>query len=202
MTVFQFTLRLAVALLLGVAIGFERQWRQKSAGLRTNSLVSMGSAAFILWLIEKGTAKERGWTWCRKCQGLFFSGNALNSGVCPADKQAHDGSQSGRYAAVLGEDAPGQQGRWRRCYKCQGMFFSGNRAQGVCPADSQSHDGSQSVNYAMVFDNMYMPTRQGSWRWCLKCQGFFFVGNPDKGTCPAGGVHDASASGWYAMPWE
>lgn len=44
----QFTIRLLLALFLGAAIGFERQWRQKSAGLRTNTLVSMGSCAFIL----------------------------------------------------------------------------------------------------------------------------------------------------------
>ncbi len=45
---YEFTARLGLALLLGAAIGIERQWRQKSAGLRTNTLVSMGSAAFIL----------------------------------------------------------------------------------------------------------------------------------------------------------
>jgi putative Mg2+ transporter-C (MgtC) family protein len=48
MNTLDFTTRLGLALLLGSAIGFERQWRQKSAGLRTNTLVSMGSAAFIL----------------------------------------------------------------------------------------------------------------------------------------------------------
>ncbi|MFN4145216.1 MAG: MgtC/SapB family protein [Runella sp.] len=48
MPLLEFTLRLALALILGAAIGFERQWRQKSAGLRTNTLVSVGSAAFTL----------------------------------------------------------------------------------------------------------------------------------------------------------
>jgi putative Mg2+ transporter-C (MgtC) family protein len=48
MTLLDFTTRLSLALILGVAIGFERQWRQKSAGLRTNALVSLGSAAFTL----------------------------------------------------------------------------------------------------------------------------------------------------------
>lgn len=48
MTLLEFILRLSLALLLGAAIGFERQWRQKSAGLRTNTLVSLGSAAFTL----------------------------------------------------------------------------------------------------------------------------------------------------------
>jgi len=41
-------LRLAAALLIGAVIGFERQWRQRMAGLRTNALVSLGSAGFVV----------------------------------------------------------------------------------------------------------------------------------------------------------
>ena len=37
---------LAVAFALGTLIGFERQWRQRNAGLRTNVLVAVGAAAF------------------------------------------------------------------------------------------------------------------------------------------------------------
>lgn len=40
-------LNLLTALGLGVKIGLERQWRQRAAGLRTNALVSLGSAAFV-----------------------------------------------------------------------------------------------------------------------------------------------------------
>ena len=47
-TITQFEIRLLVALLLGTAIGFERQWRHKMAGVKTNALVSLGSALFIL----------------------------------------------------------------------------------------------------------------------------------------------------------
>jgi putative Mg2+ transporter-C (MgtC) family protein len=42
-------LRLGYALLLGSAIGFERQWRQKMAGLRTNALVALGAAGFVVF---------------------------------------------------------------------------------------------------------------------------------------------------------
>lgn len=54
MAIFEFALRLLAALLLGAAVGSERQWRQKNAGLRTNTLVSLGSAAFVLLSIEIG----------------------------------------------------------------------------------------------------------------------------------------------------
>jgi putative Mg2+ transporter-C (MgtC) family protein len=38
---------LSVALLLGTLIGAERQYRQRTAGLRTNALVALGAAAFV-----------------------------------------------------------------------------------------------------------------------------------------------------------
>jgi len=41
--------RLGVALLLGSVIGFERQWHQKMAGLRTNALVALGSCGFVVF---------------------------------------------------------------------------------------------------------------------------------------------------------
>jgi putative Mg2+ transporter-C (MgtC) family protein len=36
-----------VALLLGAVVGIERQWRQRAASLRTNTLVCLGAAAFV-----------------------------------------------------------------------------------------------------------------------------------------------------------
>ena len=41
-------LRLTVAFFLGSALGLERQWRQRMAGLRTNTLVSTGAALFVI----------------------------------------------------------------------------------------------------------------------------------------------------------
>src|SRR5580692_6955818 len=41
--------RLGLALVLGSAIGFERQWHQKMAGLRTNALVALGSCGFVVF---------------------------------------------------------------------------------------------------------------------------------------------------------
>lgn len=42
-------LNLATALALGAAVGFERQWRQRLAGLRTNTLVALGAASFTVF---------------------------------------------------------------------------------------------------------------------------------------------------------
>lgn len=40
-------LSLSTAFVLGAAIGLERQLRQRTAGLRTNTLVAVGAAVFV-----------------------------------------------------------------------------------------------------------------------------------------------------------
>ncbi len=55
--------RLFVAGALGALIGIEREWRAKSAGLRTNMLITMGAALFTIMGIElsppgQGTASR------------------------------------------------------------------------------------------------------------------------------------------------
>ncbi len=39
---------------------------------------------------------------------------------------------------------------------------------------------------------------QANWRWCQKCQGLYFAGNPGS-ICPAGGSHDQTGSGNYFL---
>jgi MgtC family len=54
-------LNLLVAGCLGAAIGLERQWRQRLAGLRTNALVALGAAIFVTYsrivLDDQGAAR-------------------------------------------------------------------------------------------------------------------------------------------------
>ena len=47
-TYIEITIRLSLALLLGGAIGIEREYRAKEAGFRTHFLVALGSALFCL----------------------------------------------------------------------------------------------------------------------------------------------------------
>jgi putative Mg2+ transporter-C (MgtC) family protein len=49
MPIAQAGLNLLVAACLGGAIGLERQWRQRLAGLRTNTLVALGAAIFVTY---------------------------------------------------------------------------------------------------------------------------------------------------------
>ena len=45
----QAAINLGAAVTLGAVIGFERQWRQRLAGLRTNTLVALGAASFLVF---------------------------------------------------------------------------------------------------------------------------------------------------------
>jgi putative Mg2+ transporter-C (MgtC) family protein len=47
----EIAVRLGSALVFGSLIGFERQWRQRMAGLRTNALVAIGAAGFVIFSI-------------------------------------------------------------------------------------------------------------------------------------------------------
>jgi putative Mg2+ transporter-C (MgtC) family protein len=52
LTDLELTQRLLLAALLGAALGIEREWRHKDAGLRTNILIAIGSALFTMMSIE------------------------------------------------------------------------------------------------------------------------------------------------------
>ena len=54
--VFEVFLRLLLAAALGGAIGLEREYRHKPAGLRTNMLIALGSALFSVMSIDLGAA--------------------------------------------------------------------------------------------------------------------------------------------------
>lgn len=49
MSIGEAVMDLAVALGLSAVIGFERQWRNREAGLRTNTLVALGAASFVIF---------------------------------------------------------------------------------------------------------------------------------------------------------
>lgn len=61
MTIEAFVANMAVAFVLGVLIGLERQWRQHTAGLRTDALVALGAALLVglSTLIDHETSPTR-----------------------------------------------------------------------------------------------------------------------------------------------
>lgn len=72
-----FSINIIAALVMGVAIGFERQWRQHTAGLRTNTLVALGSALFVSLslLVQKDDSPTR--IAAQVVSGLGFLGGGV-----------------------------------------------------------------------------------------------------------------------------
>jgi putative Mg2+ transporter-C (MgtC) family protein len=71
--------RLSVAILLGGAIGLEREWKGHWAGLRTHILVSMGCAIFVIAGIEMVGRESESIT--RVIQGLASGIGFLGAGT-------------------------------------------------------------------------------------------------------------------------
>ena len=72
------TLRLLVAAILGALIGFDREARNKSAGLRTHMLVALGAAIFVLTPLQAGMALENV---SRVLQGIIAGIGFLGAGA-------------------------------------------------------------------------------------------------------------------------
>jgi len=165
---------------------------------------AMGAGEYALVGMEKGEG-ETNWRHGIKCHGMYYAGSFVS--VCPSgslhDKAAgssrdyvmlRDYLNSGVPDQIRPPNAPGQTG-WRRCHKCQGLFFGGNPGS-KCPLDHQPHL-STDANYTLL---PYRPTAPGErgWRWCDKCQGLYF-GNALNTTCPAGEHHRTPSDGEYAV---
>ncbi|MCE1244539.1 MgtC/SapB family protein [Oryzomicrobium sp.] len=71
---FDFAMRVLVALALGALIGTERQLRQRMAGLRTNALVSAGSALFVAVSILSPEAQDKERIAAQVVSGIGFLG--------------------------------------------------------------------------------------------------------------------------------
>ena len=74
--------RLGSALLLGGLIGFERQWRQRMAGLRTNALVAIGAGGFVIFSasVAQDTSPTRMAAQIVSCIGFLGAGVILREG--------------------------------------------------------------------------------------------------------------------------
>jgi hypothetical protein len=88
------------------------------------------------------------------------------------------------------------QNNWRRCQKCNGLFFNGYADKGRCPAGG-GHAVFGRGDYLVVYDDSTGPG-QGDWRFCTKCKTLFFNGYPAKGVCAADrGGHTAAGYNFF-----
>jgi len=130
------------------------------------------------------------WRFCHKCFVMFFDGNPQKGRCALGDEHEAEG-----LTFDLRHDVPEtdhDQAHWRFCNKCTSMFFHGSPENGTCPA-GDGHETKSKNNYVLHHDvpNNF-PMTQGAWRFCSRCFALFFDGFPKKGTCPAGGPHEAA----------
>lgn len=78
------TWRMGEALLLGAAIGWDRERRDAEAGLRTHMLVALGAALFVLIPVELGMNDEQ---ISRVVQGLVSGIGFLGAGAVLKDQE-------------------------------------------------------------------------------------------------------------------
>jgi IgA Peptidase M64/Ricin-type beta-trefoil lectin domain-like len=86
---------------------------------------------------------------------------------------------------------------WRRCDKCQGLFF-GVSPDAACPAGGR-HNESRGAKYVLGRDLPLLAGWEPDWRCCRRCRALFFGGTSGS-VCPMGGPHDDSASGDFTLP--
>lgn len=79
-------LRILGALIIGVIIGGEREAKAKPAGLRTNTLVCLGSALFVLLPIQLGIAIKTPDTLARILSGIISGVGFIGAGTILRDK--------------------------------------------------------------------------------------------------------------------
>jgi len=88
-------LRLGLAMALGAAIGYERESRDSSAGLRTHMLVALGTALFVLVPLQAGMDSDG---MSRVIQGLLAGIGFLGAGT--VIKQSESGKVRGLTTAA------------------------------------------------------------------------------------------------------
>jgi putative Mg2+ transporter-C (MgtC) family protein len=72
-----FVVNVGAALLMGAAIGLERKWKQHPAGLRTNTLVSVGAALFVSLSLLMGDTNSPTRVASYVVSGLGFLGGGV-----------------------------------------------------------------------------------------------------------------------------
>jgi putative Mg2+ transporter-C (MgtC) family protein len=77
MDVWSFALNMSTALVLGMVIGLERQFRQHPAGLRTNTLVCLGAALFVSLSFAAGVVGDATRVAGQVVSGIGFLGGGV-----------------------------------------------------------------------------------------------------------------------------
>jgi len=161
---------------------------------------------------------HQGWRRCRWCQAAYmdYTSGGKTTGICPAPKirdyhrdlerpefpHIPDGPE---YVVRRGDGDPNGAARsagigswWRKCRRCQALFFAKDPGAGACPVGPGGPHEAIPQAYAMRFGEA-RPGFEPGWRYCRKCQGLFCM-QYGLGVCPRDfGPHDPSHSREFFM---
>ncbi|WP_051030176.1 hypothetical protein [Nocardia takedensis] len=101
---------------------------------------------------------QKDWRFCGKCNGLFFSAQGAERGVCPAGGR-HRPVGWNFYIPNREQGASEQRGQpnWRFCGNCHGMFWDGEAHKGVCAGAPEA--GGFPLRGVLGSDGKFAPFR-------------------------------------------
>jgi hypothetical protein len=197
----------------GVEPAFPRPIVSYSGGICPHGGAHVGKESNPLFSIPVGVAEnalnQANWRRCGNCDGIYWDGKTNAKGVCPATGRGHQPGD--QVMLLLPHDQPeddNNQANWRRCRKCQSLFWSGTDDRGRCPAGgAHDHQGKDDFvpalqdEFILAHDVVPDSHHQSNWRFCSKCRSMFF----DTGTSPvracAGGPGGHNVQGFmFVLP--
>jgi len=144
-------------------------------------------------------AYRGGWRCCSQCEAVFFSGAAVEAGVCQrGGPHIADPLVPEDFQIEVGlPDAVQDEADWRECGNCAALFRE-NDGNGRCPNDdSGAHVHRPTgevfrVPHTLITSTTQFRWGQPDWRFCDKCCSLFWGGDGPGGVCPRGGAHEAA----------
>lgn len=105
--------RLAIAVALGALIGVDRELSRKAAGLRTNMLVSLGAALFILVTIQSGMTQSDSTAMARSLQGIITGVGFVGAGSILREERVRGLTSATAIWVSAGAGVAGGLGLWQ-----------------------------------------------------------------------------------------
>jgi hypothetical protein len=128
---------------------------------------------------------------CKKCQTLYNNGSSSSKGFCPADGRKHE-ETAFNFQLMFGIPQSDAQSGWRRCKRCEAIFF--NNDEGRCAADpnaQEHHTPDMARDLRIPHGRPETEHVQAGWEFCTKCNVLFYARSdePNMNHCTAGGEH-------------
>lgn len=113
--------RLGLAIALAALIGLDREYSQKAAGLRTNMLVSLGAALFVLVTLQSGLARADDTALARTLQGIITGVGFVGAGSILREDRVRGLTSATAVWISAGVGTAAGLGLWQLCLLGTGL---------------------------------------------------------------------------------